>query len=640
MKKTPILALCWLVLFSSLAQASEKHKETVKGGDTLSALSQKFLGKASLYPKIQKKNGLKDPHRIYIGQVLIIPDLKAKDSAVPAVAPEVKSIEAAPVAPIAKEAEVKVTEKDSKINASDSNMPVAGKKAKDAGVQPVKKNSKASSSNSNKPVVGKKAKVAEVSAEVKATFENALALFQNPQDIKESLRLHGGRFIERVMDYIFPGRNKYRGTSDLAISLLAYPAHVQKALAEKIAKKDCVTVHIPRGQISLMTFGKDSVAINRGAWIGEESKQLAADEYSVEIDGFIWKAWNLFDCRNWARPPETAVVIPPVAPPPSAPPKVTKSSEESTTVVRESTKECHPEMDFTTGAYLSKHDPAREEDRRSTGKGAYLEGMFWKNCKSDCSSEYSWGVGGIGSIYDYSADHLPTGGDGWRVAGEVGLKRNWEKNALNQSWEVKVRLGWEESNWENTETGKSISQNGLVYGLYAENIKELQRNKLWWVTQFEAWSGSAQNINGPAEWNLEPESRTQFQLLTGLDYRLPNHPNWTLRGQIGGGYQWSVEDGFVPWNLQAMYELPHKNGRIAFGPYGQFWFQSGIDLGIFVRYESGDLVRKYYSDLRAQDNEYTGKKGIAFGKTLEDLEKEKPVSHKTAALAESFPQGE
>lgn len=48
---------------------------TVEKGDTLSAIAQKTLGKASLYPKIFEANKpmLKDPDHIYPGQVLRIP---------------------------------------------------------------------------------------------------------------------------------------------------------------------------------------------------------------------------------------------------------------------------------------------------------------------------------------------------------------------------------------------------------------------------------------------------------------------------------------------------------------------------------------------------------------------------------------
>jgi nucleoid-associated protein YgaU len=48
---------------------------TVKAGDNLSAIAQKYLGKASRYPEIFEANKpmLTDPDKIYPGQVLRIP---------------------------------------------------------------------------------------------------------------------------------------------------------------------------------------------------------------------------------------------------------------------------------------------------------------------------------------------------------------------------------------------------------------------------------------------------------------------------------------------------------------------------------------------------------------------------------------
>ncbi len=48
---------------------------TVEAGDNLSAIAQKYLGKASRYPEIFEANKpmLKDPDKIYPGQMLRIP---------------------------------------------------------------------------------------------------------------------------------------------------------------------------------------------------------------------------------------------------------------------------------------------------------------------------------------------------------------------------------------------------------------------------------------------------------------------------------------------------------------------------------------------------------------------------------------
>lgn len=55
---------------------SEPRFHTVARGDTLSAIAQKYLGSAGKYPAIFEANKpmLKDPDKIYPGQVLRIPN--------------------------------------------------------------------------------------------------------------------------------------------------------------------------------------------------------------------------------------------------------------------------------------------------------------------------------------------------------------------------------------------------------------------------------------------------------------------------------------------------------------------------------------------------------------------------------------
>lgn len=48
----------------------------IKKGDTLSAICLKYYGKASLYTKLAKYNGIKNPNLIYAGKTLKLPDKK------------------------------------------------------------------------------------------------------------------------------------------------------------------------------------------------------------------------------------------------------------------------------------------------------------------------------------------------------------------------------------------------------------------------------------------------------------------------------------------------------------------------------------------------------------------------------------
>lgn len=60
---------------AAAAPADAPLFHTVKKGETLSAIAQHYLGKASLYPKIFEANRpmLSDPDKIYPGQTLRIP---------------------------------------------------------------------------------------------------------------------------------------------------------------------------------------------------------------------------------------------------------------------------------------------------------------------------------------------------------------------------------------------------------------------------------------------------------------------------------------------------------------------------------------------------------------------------------------
>ncbi|MEQ7189492.1 LysM peptidoglycan-binding domain-containing protein [Enterococcus hirae] len=97
------------------ANADEVY--TIKSGDSLSKISQKFVGDNSLIDAIAEKNGIKDINRIYVGEELTIPtssDASAKTVEAPKttetvteehtyVAP-VKTVEVTPAAPAAQTA--------------------------------------------------------------------------------------------------------------------------------------------------------------------------------------------------------------------------------------------------------------------------------------------------------------------------------------------------------------------------------------------------------------------------------------------------------------------------------------------------------------------------------------------------------
>lgn len=350
--------------------------------------------------------------------------------------------------------------------------------------------------------------------------------------------------------------------------------------------------------------------ITRFTFNWEKVDNLKAWRWSVVFNDVAYELIVIESCGNanlrWhkiaAKQPKKVVYT--EVPEKIEPAKIIQKNK----VIYTEEEECDPEMEAIVGGYVWVHDPSNA-DARTFGKGGYGEGMYWKNCQGNCSGEYWWGAGILANAYDYAADDFPSEGDGWRVAGEIGLKRLYEDNALNRSWQVKLRLGYQESNWKNPDTGDGIRQYGPVYGAYHEYIREVKRNRLWFLSQTEFWAGFDQYIGAPDGWNVDPEPRNYFQTLLGFDYRLA--PRLTARAQAGYGYQGWDSESLIPANLQLIYHLPNKNGKIAIGPYAHFYPSSlGNTYGALIRYESGDLWRKMYGDHRESDVVYTGR-GIA-----------------------------
>jgi nucleoid-associated protein YgaU len=59
------------------AAAAKPNSYTVVYGDTLSAITRRFYGSSSLYPKLAKYNGIKNANIIHVGQVIKLPDKAA-----------------------------------------------------------------------------------------------------------------------------------------------------------------------------------------------------------------------------------------------------------------------------------------------------------------------------------------------------------------------------------------------------------------------------------------------------------------------------------------------------------------------------------------------------------------------------------
>lgn len=62
------------IVRASSEPAVKAETYLIKSGDTLSAICRKFYGDAMLYPKLAAANNIKNPHLIYAGHTLKIPD--------------------------------------------------------------------------------------------------------------------------------------------------------------------------------------------------------------------------------------------------------------------------------------------------------------------------------------------------------------------------------------------------------------------------------------------------------------------------------------------------------------------------------------------------------------------------------------
>lgn len=71
--KIVVLAVVFLAAFSFAAEAQVRNYRIIKN-DTLSAIAQRFYGRASLYRVLARANGLSNPDLIFAGETLIVPD--------------------------------------------------------------------------------------------------------------------------------------------------------------------------------------------------------------------------------------------------------------------------------------------------------------------------------------------------------------------------------------------------------------------------------------------------------------------------------------------------------------------------------------------------------------------------------------
>ena len=433
-------------------------------------------------------------------------------------------------------------------------------------------------------------------------LENASEIIYGAHKI---LREHGIS-IENIPDRIYIYRDGDIGTHKYQHGLEKAKIHL--GYSSNLTGKYLGHNTIYPGDYILMTSGYKTVRL----YLVGLSEPMDVLEYSInnsanqKIDSAYW----IGACFNWARiiqrkeipeEPIEEVTIPKLpilepAPPvePIIPPTITTTEIQKPDVCKGTG--CPMEIERNLGTSFWVHDPDSHQ-AKTFGHNFYGEMLLWKNFKKDCSSEYWYGLGVYGSYYDYDSAHQPTGGDGNRLAGQIGIRRFYKNYyCMNRQLQLKYRFGYEKSEWGSTELHEEINQSGLVNGIYFEYIPEIIKYNLDFVFQLEAWTGFNQHVSAPKEWHVGSASRTFVSSFIGLDWKI--NPRTTLR--FGGGPEFEgVEDSImITPRIELQRKLPKNWGKIIVGTSAKFYLNEfGNTYISLVRYE-GDALEIGYENFR------------------------------------------
>ncbi len=366
-------------------------------------------------------------------------------------------------------------------------------------------------------------------------------------------------------------------------------------------------IYLPDGTIvKSVSFRKNKV------WTGG----VLIEVKSGGIHAKLWRAWtgeiilDALNCGNYISPRE--VYVPKGNQ--TVEQQVEAQQEKSTPVIfpemteaeteKPPCSKCHDDLETDTGVYLSSGLGGGKGSIR--GKGVFGEMIYWKNFAEDCSSEYYWGLGILGSLYEYNLSDLPSQGDGGRFAGQFGIKRVWadKETGLARQWIVKGRAGFERSHWENPDRDWHINQVGPVIGEYAEYRRELVYDTLWGFVTVESWLGLGNQSIGSSFSDTSPSSRTYTEALVGLDYKFAR--TWVLRGYAGLDYEgW---DYWMPGvaGAEVRHELKNDWGTVALGVQAKIY--SAINpVGLLcVKWEITKPIEKWYDNHRQNEVKLVG----------------------------------
>lgn len=440
----------------------------------------------------------------------------------------------------------------------------------------------------------------------------------------------------REFRWIYPARDKYKGSVDQALKLLNYPEDVAKLLKFEVKSGSFENIKIRKGdRFAAMTFGKNKVRKNVVAAWKNKSRVLSAKKYTIKFDGVEYSLTYPLVCGNWTRledkkiitieeaempaevAPEAEVTpseeIAPqaVVAPPSEEEKALEAEEVPALI--EKPEECCIEHEPTIGAGVWENGIAE-------GRFAYGEYMVW--LKTNCASEYSYGLGVYGMLEDGESKLSAYEWKGYGIGFQTGIKRYWldhtgEKRVVGvdedgndvsirvaraRQWTVKARIIWEHTDGENPESGYHMRQSNAKLGLYAEYIRELD-DRWQMILIGEGWHALDKSIK--STWSGDkPANRNQ--LMVGLYGQYKIDEAWQLRFGAAPFYQgWDNLKG-IHFRAEARYKEV-----VMFGPYFNFfpWKSSaykGVPLhdlqtwGAFVRVEFGPIIRKWDQEKRME----------------------------------------
>ncbi len=404
------------------------------------------------------------------------------------------------------------------------------------------------------------------------------------------------------------GDDPWKGdVSDLLVAL-GYPKDKADDLERKVKIGNSDDFgHIRSGDAFWMGSGKNKVGYYTMS-LKDKERLIATKIYTIEGYSVAINLW----CGNPVIKPklpekeipvQSAVEITAIPAVPTVPeaPKPTEIAPPSIPLEIPAPS-CPGELEITSGGTYWWNDAGDHDETQ--GKNFFAEFMYWNNFSDACDSEYWWGLGALGSYYRYFNNSHTAKGDGWLAAGEVGIKRIHENdNGLLRMYQIKGRLGWEESDWENPKTKKDVHQEGPGYGIYTEYVHQLT-GRWSLIGQAEFWDGFNQNIDGPDEWNLHPESRFRAMSFLGAEYRI--NEKFSARAGTGPFYQgWDDETGLQSI-AKLYYNLPRDYGRISLGPFHQWYGDVPATIGLTVLYETGNLMDNIYGDHRKSTGRQVG----------------------------------